>query len=73
MAKDDLYNKVKNAEPDIAFCDWKECKDRGQYMRCYFDLFKLCPIHITHRNYLKTIREMKANRKYKIRHHPRRE
>ena len=69
---DDLCNKVEKAEPDIAYCSWKECKERGKYMRCYFDLSEICPRYLTHKNYLKTVREMKANRKYKIRHHPRR-
>ncbi len=72
MTKEDLCNKVEHAEPDLAFCIWKECKDRGQYMRCYFDLYEICPKYLKHKNYLKKVREMKANRKYK-RHHPRRE
>lgn len=54
-----LENKVFKGDPELAVCDWMECSSRGEYMRCYFDLFKLCPMNITHRNYLKTIQEMR--------------
>ena len=69
---EDLYNKVEEAEPNLVFCTWEECKNRGEYIRCYFDLYKMCPKYSAHQNYLKTVREMKVNKKYKIRHHPRR-
>lgn len=65
MKKDDLANKVNKADPDIAFCAWKECKERGQYRRCYFDLYELCPKYLKHKNYLRTVKEMR-----KKRHHP---
>lgn len=63
---EDLYNKVEKGDPEIASCDWMECKTRGQYIRCYFnDLFIICPMYLTHRNYLKTIQEMGDQRKFK--------
>ena len=68
---ENLYDKIKKVEPDLTFCDWKECKNRGQYIRCYFDLSILCPLYITHKNYLNTVKKMRENRKYQPRHHPR--
>jgi len=63
---DDLENHVFKAEPSLSVCDWKECSDRGNYRRCYFnDLFVICPRYLTHRNYLKTIREMKNARRFR--------
>lgn len=55
-----LENHVFKGDPELAVCDWMECSSRGEYRRCYFiDLFKLCPMNITHRNYLKTIQKMR--------------
>ena len=67
---EDLHNKVEKAEQELVFCTWKECEERGQYIRCYFDLSEICPLYITHKNYLKTVREMKERKKYEPRHHP---
>lgn len=38
-------NKVPVPEEDLVFCDFKECNERGQYIRCYFDLYKNCDIY----------------------------
>jgi len=60
-----LEDKVFKGNPEIAVCDFKECSDRGNYRRCYFnDLFVICPRYLTHKNYLKTVREIKRNREY---------
>jgi len=45
MNSENLANKVEKSEPDLVFCDFKECVERGQYIRCYFDLHKNCPIY----------------------------
>ncbi len=59
-----LENHVFKGDPELVVCDWMECSDRGQYIRCYFnDLFIICPMHLTHRNYLKTVQEIK-DKKY---------
>jgi len=55
----DLWNHVNKAEPSIAACEWENCDERGEYRRCYFDLYKMCPKYINHQIYLKTVREMK--------------
>ena len=63
---DELEDHVFKADPKLAICRWEECSDRGQYPRCYFnDLFIICPRYLTHRNYLKTIREMKNERRFR--------
>lgn len=68
MSSQNLENKVfkKADNDDLVFCDFKGCSDRGDYIRCYFDLYKICPKYLTHKNYLKTIQEMKD--KGKLRH-----
>ena len=68
--EDNLSNKVKEPNPDLVFCDWKDCPEIGQYVRCYFDLYKNCPKYITHQRHLKYIRGL--IKKGKKRHHPRR-
>ncbi len=55
---DNLCQRVQEPKSELADCPWKECKDLGQYIRCYIELFPLCPKYITHKNYLKTVREM---------------
>ena len=37
--------KIPKPEEDLIFCDFKECIERGQYIRCYFDLYKNCDIY----------------------------
>jgi len=60
---DDLEDHVYKENAEIASCDWKECSDLGNYRRCYFNnLFLICPRYLTHKNYLKTVREMKEKR-----------
>ena len=55
----DLENSVFKADSNLAVCWWKECKDRGNYRRCYFnELYVICPKYLTHQNYLKTIQKM---------------
>ena len=65
----DLPNKVEKSEPCLVFCDWKECPELGQYIRCYFDLYQNCPKYINHQKHLNYIKDIK---KEKRRHHPRR-
>ena len=65
----DLPNKVEKSEPCLVFCDWKECPELGQYIRCYFDLYQNCPKYINHQIHLKYVRG--PIKKEKRRHHPR--
>ena len=61
---DELEDHIFKAEPSLAVCRFEGCSDRGNYRRCYFpDLFIICPRYLTHRNYLKTIRRMKHDRR----------
>jgi len=65
MDNQPLERTVEQVELELVKCSFRECSDRGNLVRCYSDIFTLCPRYITHKNYLKTVREMKANRKYK--------
>jgi len=56
-----LEKKIPQRDLDLVFCDWNECKQRGEYTRCYFDLYVNCPFYITHQKYLKKIKELKNN------------
>lgn len=48
-----LENKVfkKANDDELVFCDWKECPQRGDYIKCYFDLYKDCPIYKKRKSY----------------------
>jgi len=61
MSLEKKIPKQKNNVEQLIFCDYKNCNERGEYIRCYFDIYKNCPYYITHRNYLKTIREIKRH------------
>ena len=58
-----LESKVLRPNKDLVICDYKNCKDRGEYVRCYFDIHKSCVMYISHNNYLKTVKEMKRHHK----------
>jgi len=49
--------KVVNKKEEWVFCDYKECPDRGDYVRCYFDIYKLCPSYIRHKRHLNELRK----------------
>jgi len=51
MNSENLENKVfkKADNDDLIFCDWKECPERGGYIKCYFDLYKTCPKYVEHK------------------------
>jgi len=68
---ENLENKVfKKADNDeLIFCDWKDCSELGQYIRCYFDISTNCPKYVSHQRHLKYIRGLM--KKEKRRHHPR--
>jgi len=38
----DGEEKVTESDFDIVACIYEECKCYGQYIRCYFDLFRDC-------------------------------
>lgn len=38
-------SKIPKPEEDLVMCDFKQCIERGQYVKCYFDLHKNCEIH----------------------------
>ena len=40
--------KVNEPEPELIFCNWKECSTRGDYIYCYFDIFKNCDVYKEH-------------------------
>ena len=56
---DNLWQKVNEPDINLVECGWKECDSRGDYLRCYVDIFKLCPKYLTHKHYLNTVREMR--------------
>lgn len=62
---DNLWQKVINAQPHLSECKWEECGDRGEYIRCYLDIYKLCPKYLTHKHYVRTVREMRDAHKNK--------
>jgi hypothetical protein len=33
---DDLDDKVRHPDLDLAICDYKKCKEYGEHIRCYF-------------------------------------
>ena len=59
-----LEDHVFKAEPSLAVCNWNECKERGDYRRCYFNnLSVTCPNYLEHHNYLKVIRRLIIGRR----------
>jgi len=41
------------ADLEKVLCDNFVCMDRGEYGRCYLDIFKLCPIYKVYQEYSK--------------------
>jgi hypothetical protein len=42
MMEERLDDLVVNDNSEFVRCDDKECEERGQYPRCYFDIFVNC-------------------------------
>lgn len=57
----DLFNRVEKKEDDLVICDFKNCKEYGEYIRCYFDIFQNCPIYIKHKQYIKEVEKLKKH------------
>lgn len=36
------FNKVEHPESSLVMCDYDTCPDFGEYMQCYFDIYKRC-------------------------------
>ncbi len=58
---DNLDQRVEDTDIELINCPWKYCKSLGQYIRCYINLYLLCPKYITHKNNLKIIRDMNVH------------
>lgn len=37
--------KVTKGNPELVMCDYMDCVDRGEFVRCYFDFYKQCQAH----------------------------
>ena len=44
--EESLEDKVKQPNRELVFCDFKDCPQFGEYIRCYFDLYKNCPKYL---------------------------
>jgi len=61
-----LEHKIPQADEEQVMCDWKECKDRGEYARCYFDIHVNCPIYLEHKSFLKVRADYIKYKKRKV-------
>ncbi len=43
--KNKSEKKITHKEETLVFCDKKDCPDRGEYMKCYFDLYRNCRLY----------------------------
>jgi hypothetical protein len=50
--KDGLESKVTQADLNLVMCDNKKCKERGEYTRCYFDIYRNCQLYPAFIKYL---------------------
>lgn len=43
-----LEQKAEDFHKDLpVLCDKKECKDYGEYLKCYWDKFEECGLYLT--------------------------
>jgi len=40
--EDEELGKVKHPESSLVMCDYDTCPEYGEYMKCYFDIYKRC-------------------------------
>ena len=51
MNKEELEFKVKEKQEELVFCPLKDCKERGEYIKCYFDIYVNCDFYTKQKIY----------------------
>ena len=41
-----MEGKIHKPEAELVWCDYDECPEHGEYIRCYFDTSKRCQRYI---------------------------
>ena len=44
-----MFNKVPKKSEVLVMCPLKSCDERGEYIRCYFDIYTTCSKYIKYK------------------------